>query len=131
MKTIMTSLLITTTIFTLCIMNVSAQDWMQKDSKSISLLADTTFVRAMQVTIMPGEKGSVHTHPAHFFYALTDGKIIVHYTDGKDEVYDLKAGDGGYSDPERPHWTENGGDTPIKFLLVELKEHPYRENLKK
>ena len=108
-----------------CINCACAQDWMKKDTRVASLLVDTTYVRSMVVTIMPKEKGSVHTHPAHFFYALTDGTLIVHFTDGKSETYELKAGDSGYSDPERPHWTENVGDKPVKFLLVELKEHPY------
>jgi quercetin dioxygenase-like cupin family protein len=107
---------------------VFAQDWMKEDAKSIKLLTDTSYVRAMVVTVMPGEKGTVHSHPAHFFYALTDGKLIVHYTDGKNEIYDLKEGDSGFSNPERPHWTENGGSKPFKFLLVELKEHPYKES---
>ena len=67
----------------------------------------------------------MHTHPAHFFYALTECHLIVHYTDGKEERYNMAPGDNGFfSDPERPHWTENIGDKPAKFLLVELAEHP-------
>lgn len=102
-----------------------AQDWKDLDAKTVKTLADTALVRASEVTIAPGEKGSVHTHPAHFFYALTDCKLIIHYTDGKEEKYDLHPGDNGYSNPERPHWTENVGDKPARFLIVELKEHPY------
>ena len=113
-----------------CLQSGLAQDWVKKDAKAIKMLADTSYVRAMEVTINHGDKGSVHTHPAHFFYALTDGKLIVHYADGKDEEYDIKAGDSGFSYPERPHWTENPGDKPVKFLLVELKEHPYHAKKK-
>ena len=102
-----------------------AQNWKDLDAKLVRTLADTTLVRASEVTVQPGEKGQVHTHPAHFFYALTECHLVVHYTDGEDVKYDLKAGDSGYSGPERPHWTENVGDRPARFLIVELKEHPY------
>ena len=102
-----------------------AQNWKDLDAKTVKTLADTSLLRASEVTIEPGEKGKVHTHPAHFFYALTDCQLIVHYTDGQDVKYDLKAGDSGYSGPEGPHWTENTGGKPARFLIVELKEHPY------
>jgi mannose-6-phosphate isomerase-like protein (cupin superfamily) len=127
----LTLITVTALVALACIHCACAQDWMNKDAKSVTLLTDTTYVRAMVITVMPGEKGAVHSHPAHFFYALTDGKLIVHYTDGKDETYDLKKGDSGFSNPERPHRTENPGDKPIQFLLVELKEHPYQEPMKK
>jgi mannose-6-phosphate isomerase-like protein (cupin superfamily) len=38
---------------------------------------------------------------------------------------ELKAGDSGFGSPEKPHQTENIGNKTVKFLLVELKEHPY------
>lgn len=102
-----------------------AQDWAKVDPKMNNILADTTLLRATVCIIEPGEKSNVHTHPASFFYALTDGKIKVYYTDGLVETMELKAGDYGYGDPEKPHQTENLGDKTVKFLLVELKEHPY------
>ncbi len=104
-----------------------AQDWKSIDPGMNNVLVDTTLLRATIATIEPGEKSGMHTHPASLFYALTDCKIVVHYADGKDETYDLKAGDSGYGDPERPHQTENTGKQTIKFLLVELKEHPYKK----
>lgn len=95
------------------------------------ILVDTSLVRAMVVTIEPGQKSKSHTHPANFFYALTDGKVVVHYSDGKDETYDLKAGDSGFSVPEGPHVTENAGNKAVRYLLVEMKEHPYKAPKKK
>lgn len=91
------------------------------------VLNDTTFVKATEVTLQPGEKTDMHTHPAHFFYALTDGKLVVHYKDGKNQAYDLKPGLSGVSGPERWHVTENAGTTTLKFLIVELKDRPYKE----
>jgi quercetin dioxygenase-like cupin family protein len=115
----------TTLVALISVAGAYAQNWKDLDAKTVKTLADTNLVRASEVIIQPHEKGSVHTHPAHFFYALSECKLIVHYTDGKEEKYDLKAGDNGYSNPERPHWTENVGDKPARFLIVELKEHPY------
>lgn len=106
--------------------NAGAQNWKDLDAKTVKTLAESSLVRASEVTIMPGEKGNVHTHPAHFFYALTDCHLIVHYTDGKQSRYDLRPGECGAEGPERPHQTENVGDKAAKFLIVELKEHPYK-----
>jgi len=115
-------------ILLLCgfVSGMHAQDWKKVDPEMNKILVDTTLVRAAEVTILPGQKTGSHTHPAHFFYALTDGKIIVHYSDGTHEEWELKAGESAFSDPERPHVTENAGKKPVKFLLVELKEHPYK-----
>lgn len=107
--------------------NISAQDWKNINPKMVKILVDTTLLQAKEVTIEPGQKSDIHTHPAHFFYALTDGKLIIHYTDGKKETIELKAGDSGFSLPERPHITENAGPKTVKFLIVELKEHPYKD----
>ncbi len=103
-----------------------AQDRGKTDPKMIKVLVDTTLIRAVEVTLAPGEKSNEHTHPAHFFYMLTDGKLKVHFTDGETEEFVLKAGESGFFDPEDPHVTENAGDKTLKFLLVELKEHPYK-----
>ena len=110
---------------------VEAQDWKNVNPKMNHVLADTTFVRATEVTIEPGEKSDMHTHPAHFFYALTEGKLMVYYKDGKSQLYELKVGESGVSGPERPHMTENVGKTTIKFLIVELKDHPYKSTKRK
>jgi quercetin dioxygenase-like cupin family protein len=125
MKSIVSTLVAVALLLVLVEGSAGAQDWKKANPKMNMILSDTTLVRAMVVTIQPHEKSDVHSHPAHFFYALTDLKLRVHYTDGKTETYDVKAGEGGFSDPERPHVTENAGSKPGKFLIVELKEHPY------
>jgi len=91
------------------------------------ILGDTTFTTAAEVTFMPGQKSDVHTHAAQFVYALTDGALKVHYSDGKVETFELKMGDSFVAPAERPHWTENPGKKPLKFILVEFKDHPYKD----
>ncbi len=124
MKTIL-GLSIAALLFILTSANTFAQDWTKLDPKMTAVLADTTLVKAYVATLQPGEKSSAHTHPASFFYAITDCKLKVYYTDGQTETFDIKAGESGYGDPEKQHRTENIGDKTAKFLLVELKEHPY------
>lgn len=110
---------------------VCAQAWTKVDPKMTHMITDTTLVRAYVATLQPGEKSTSHTHPASFIYALTPGKFKVTYSDGKQENLEVKEGDGFYFDAERPHVTENAGTVTTKFLLVELKEHPYKAFVKK
>ena len=105
--------------------NLFAQDWAKVNPEMNNIVVDTTLIRSTIAVIEPGKKSDFHTHPAHFFYALTEGKIKIYYMDGTSQVLELKAGDAGFSNPEKQHQTENVGDKTIKFLLVELKEHPY------
>lgn len=125
MKTVLSLTLGVIFILFVSASSLSAQDWKKLNPEMSNILVDTTLVRSIIVTMEPGQESDLHTHPAHFFYALTDWQIVVHYSDCKDEHFNLKEGDYGYSDPERPHVTENASDKPVKFLLVELKEHPY------
>ena len=107
---------------------VGPQDSKRAKMAMTTILVDTTLVRAEEVNLGPGQKTATHSHPAYFFRMITDGKLLVHYTDGTKETYDLKVGDSAFSGPERPHVTENVGKKIVKFLLVELKEHPYKES---
>lgn len=102
-----------------------SQDWVRVNPEMNVILTDTTLLRATIATIEPGKKSEMHTHHAYFFYALTDCKLKVYYEDGESETLEAKAGDGGYGIPEKRHQTENTGDKLAKFLLIELKEHPY------
>ncbi len=106
-------------------LDVNAQQMSNMSTGLSKIVADTSFVRGLEVTLEPGQKTDLHSHPAYFFYAITDGKITAHFQDGKDETFELKAGDSMASGPEGPHVTENTGKSTVKFLVVELKEHPY------
>ena len=104
---------------------VHAQDFFKTSAGMCKMLGDTTFATAAEVTFNPGQKTTLHTHSAQFIYALTDGTLTVHYADGKTMEFSLKQGDSMIAPAEGPHWTENLGKKPIKFILVEFDEHPY------
>jgi quercetin dioxygenase-like cupin family protein len=93
----------------------------------VTPLVDTSFTLVAEVTFMPGQKTDVHTHPAHFVYVLSGGELTVHFSSGKTEKIALKAGEYIFLPPESPHWTENTGKTPMKFLLIEYNDYPYME----
>ena len=102
-----------------------SQDWAKVNPEMNNIVVDTTLLRSTIATIEPGKKSEFHTHPASYFFALTDCKLKVYYEDGQVETIEVKTGDSGYGSPEKPHQTENIGDKTAKFLLIELKEHPY------
>jgi len=108
-----------------------AQNFFKGNAGMCKILGDTTFTTTAEVTFMPGQKSTVHTHAAQFVYALTDGALTVHYSDGKVETFELKMGDSFIAPAERPHWTENPGKKPVKFILVEYNDYPYKEMMMK
>ena len=78
-------------------------------------------VRVMDVTFAPGVSSAMHSHPDHFAYVLSGGKLILSYPDGSSKEVDVKAGDLLWMDAES-HAAKNPGDTELKLLVVELKE---------
>ena len=101
-----------------------AQDVMSSPTGK-KVLLDNDKVRVIEMTLAPGRKEPVHTHPANFAYVLTPGKVRVAYVGGESAEMDAAAGQVIWSDPEPPHTLENLGTKPVKAVLVELKEHPY------
>jgi quercetin dioxygenase-like cupin family protein len=123
------------TIITLILLMLScglyAQDWTKVNPEMTAVISDTNLVLAYVASIEPGQKSAMHTHPASFFFAITDLKLKVYYTDGQFEVLEVPSGQGAYLAPEKMHQTENISDKTAKFLLVELKEHPYTSSSNK
>ncbi len=104
----------------------SAQAWDNVRSNGRETLVDTTLIEAVMITLKPGEKIGPFTHPAYFAYALTGGKLKVHLPEGEPMVMEFEKGFAGFFGPEGPHMPENIGDKVAQFLVVELKEHPYK-----
>ena len=106
---------------------IFSQSWTKVNPEMTAIFADTNLVLAYVASIEPGKKSEMHTHAASFLFTLTDCKLKVYYEDGQIETYDIKAGEGMYAAPEKPYRTENIGDKTAKYLLVELKEHPFKK----
>jgi quercetin dioxygenase-like cupin family protein len=98
-----------------------AQDPAVANAKTIQVRLDNDRVRVLEATLPPGAKEQIHSHPAYVVYVIAGGKIRNHLADGKTSESELKTGEVLYRDP-LTHWAENIGDTPAKFILVELKD---------
>lgn len=122
MKTIISLIILFTALFS---NGMFAQEWTKVNPEMTNVMSDTNLVLAYVASIEPGQKSVMHTHSAAFVYSITDLKLKVYYADGQNETIEIPAGLGMYANPEKLHQTENIGDKTAKFLLVELREHPF------
>lgn len=77
-------------------------------------------VRVIEGILQPGDREKWHSHPAFVTYVVEGSRIRNHFADGRVVEADLKTGDVLWRDPQT-HWIENIGATPLRFLVVELK----------
>jgi quercetin dioxygenase-like cupin family protein len=75
----------------------------------------------MEVSLKPGEKVGTHSHPDHVVFLLTDAKLKETIADGKTNEITGKAGEAKWMKAVT-HSTENAGTTPLRGIVVELKE---------
>jgi beta-alanine degradation protein BauB len=85
------------------------------------LVFDNERVRVMEVEFQPGQKIGKHSHPDHYVYVLTTGKLRISKPDGTSSDVDVKAGQVMWI-PAETHWAENIGATPVRLSVNELKE---------
>ena len=78
-------------------------------------------VRVMEVVFKPGSKIAKHSHPDHFVYVASAGKLIIHKADDSKSEADLKVGDVMWMGAQT-HWAENTGTTDVRLIVTELKE---------
>lgn len=97
-----------------------SQDVVKADSAHYTIISENSQVRILKAHYGPGEKSSVHSHPASVIVFLTDGKEEVTAPDGKKQDLDHKAGDAVYQ-PATTHEVQNVGDAESNAILIELK----------
>ena len=95
----------------------AAQDVVQVAGDSHTVLLDNAQVRVLAVTLKPGQKAPMHSHPASVGYYLSDGKLRITLADGKAIEREPKAGSAAYSDAVT-HTVENTGTS--EFRLVQI-----------
>ena len=98
-----------------------AQDVLVVNSKSIALKLENSRVRVLEVTLKPGLKEKMHSHPAYVIYVIAGGKVRSHSADGTVTETTFHTGEVIYREP-LTHWAENIGNTTIRLELVELKK---------
>lgn len=102
----------------------SAQDVMKVAKDHYKVLVENEYVRVVENTLAPGEKDPMHTHPAGWYYITKPGKMKVVFATGKSELWEPKAGESGWSPAEGAHTSENVGDAPMSYVLVEIRQPP-------
>ena len=98
----------------------SAQDPTKVDPGHYNVLIDNAAVRVLKVSVAPGEKSPMHSHPDAILVPLTSGKARFTMPDGKSEDHELAA-DTAMFTPATTHSPANVGTTKIEAILVEFK----------
>jgi len=98
-----------------------AQDAAKVDPKHYKVEFENDQVRVLRITIGPGEKTTMHSHPEGMVIFLSDAKGKFTFPDGKTEDRDFKKGFFGWV-PATTHLGENVGDKPFELLQIEMKK---------
>ncbi len=99
---------------------LSNQDAAKVNAKYINVKLDNARARVFESTLKPGDKETLHSHPASIIYVIEGGKVRNHAADGSVVEAELKTGDVQYREP-LTHWAENIGTTTTRLIIVELK----------
>lgn len=82
-------------------------------------------VRVWEILLQPGERGPFHSHTTNYFWTVVSpGRGLQRFDDGTFVVRDYTMGETKFLEhtPESAlvHDLENVGDTPLRFVTVEL-----------
>jgi beta-alanine degradation protein BauB len=101
-----------------------AQDVIKVAPEHNKVIKENQYVRMIENTLAPGEKDAMHTHAAGWYYVKQPGTMKVVHSNGKIDVWDAQAGEGGWLSTLDPHTSENTGKTTLVYVLVEVKSVP-------
>jgi len=102
---------------------VLADDPVKVAPNVYKVILENERVRVLSVTMQPGGKTPMHSHPANVVYPLNAAKVRFTMPDGKSVDVDLKAGDVSWNEAQT-HAGANLGTTEVRALVIELKEPP-------
>lgn len=97
-----------------------AQDAAVTDPGLYKVLFDNDRVRVLEYMDEPGDKTSMHNHPAFLVYALSAFDRQLTLPDGKVLTRSFVPGQVLFSEAQA-HMGENVGTTPTHIIMVELK----------
>ena len=99
-------------------------DALTASPNNFRLIVENDQVRVLEYNLLPGQKDRRHTHPQRVAHVIAEGKLRVGFPDGTHKDFDEIAGTSEWNGPAPLHDTQNIGSTPIKILLVEVKQRP-------
>ena len=98
----------------------AAQDAVKVDPAHYQVLVDNPSVRVLKVTVSPGAKSPMHSHPDALLVSLQDSKARFTLPDGKTQDMEIGKETASYT-PATTHAPANVGTTPVDAILVEFK----------
>jgi quercetin dioxygenase-like cupin family protein len=99
----------------------AVQDPVKVSPELYKVILDNERLRVLDITLKPGAKSPMHSHPDFVVYALSDGKAKFTFKDGKTQDIELKNGQCVWNDA-MSHAAENTGQADLHVLNIELKE---------
>jgi hypothetical protein len=96
------------------------EDPVISDGDKYKVILENERVRVLEYHDTPGQKTSMHHHPAFVLYALAPFKRKLILGDGRTIMREFKAGEALWS-PAQSHIGENVGTTETHVVIVELK----------
>jgi quercetin dioxygenase-like cupin family protein len=97
-----------------------AEDATKVAPHAYKVLFENERLRFLEVTMQPGERTELHSHPGYFAHMLSGGKVKFTTPSGETQELELPAGTSMWRDAEE-HATENVGDTTVRGFFVEPK----------
>ena len=119
----MVKIILVGVLFSLSYFPAFSQDLTKADPTHTSVLLDTLNVKTFLVTVHPGEKIPVHSHPVYLTYYITGGKMST-TMNGKTSVKEIKPGSRVMHASQGPHSAEYVGTTDLSFIVVEIYPKP-------
>ena len=84
------------------------------------VLFENERVRMLEVSMQPGDRSELHSHPAYWVYLLSGGKVRFTTPSGETAEMEMPTGASMWRDAEE-HSTENIGGTNLRALFCEPK----------
>ena len=101
--------------------NTMAEDATRVAPHVYKVVFENERARVLEVTMQPGDRSDMHSHPDYFFYLLGDGgRVRFTMPSGETAELELPAGASMWREAEA-HATENIGGTTIRALFFEPK----------
>jgi quercetin dioxygenase-like cupin family protein len=85
------------------------------------VLLDNNEVRVVEYVLQPGQRDEWHTHPAKASYVVTGGILRITSADGTSFLTEEKQGTAQWMNALGRHYATNVGRTPVRIILVEVK----------
>ena len=84
------------------------------------VVLENEHVRVLEVTMEPGARSEMHSHPGYVAYMLDAGKVRFTTPSGESQEADMPEGTVMWRDAEE-HATDNIGTTTVRAIFVEPK----------